>query len=137
MKVEDVMTKDVACCTPGTGLREAARLMAERDCGAIPVVDDERGRRPVGIVTDRDIVCRTVARGKNPLEMTAGDCMTEGCATVPRDADAADCCRVMEERQLRRMPVVDERGGCCGIVAQADAAGRETAEVVREVSRTR
>ena len=139
MQVKEIMTKDVACCTPETGLQEVARLMAEHDCGAIPVVEDERSRRPVSVVTDRDIACRTVAEGKNPLELTAGDCMTAECVTVTPEMDVEDCCRVMEENQVRRVPVVDERGGCCGVVAQADVAehagGRETSEVVREVSR--
>lgn len=93
-------------------------LMVEHDCGAIPVVEDERNRKPVGIVTDRDITCRTVAEGKNPLEMTVGDCMTGSCATVSQKDDVEDCCRIMEENQVRRVPVVDDGG----IVAQADIA---------------
>lgn len=103
------------------------------------MVDDERSRRPVGVITDRDIACRTVAQGKNPLELTAGDCMTAECVTVSPDADVEDCCQVMEENQIRRVAVVDERGSCCGVVAQADivehVGRRETAEVVQEVSR--
>lgn len=139
MQVKEIMTKDVACCTPETGLRDVASLMVEHDCGAIPVVDDERSRRPVGVITDRDIACRTVAQGKNPLELTAGDCMTAECVTVSPDADVEDCCQVMEENQIRRVAVVDERGSCCGVVVQADivehVGRRETAEVVQEVSR--
>jgi CBS domain-containing protein len=80
-----------------------------------------------------------VAEGKNPLEMTAGDCMSGPCVTVTPEMSVEDCCRVMEENQIRRVVVVDERGACCGIVAQADiaqhATKQETGEVVREVSR--
>ena len=139
MQVKEIMTSDVACCSRGTKLPEVARLMVEHDCGAIPVVDDEKNRKPVGMVTDRDIVCRTLAEGKDPRELTAGDCMSEPCATVTSETSVEDCCHVLEENQVRRVPVVDSQGGCCGIVAQADIAQRapehETAQVVRDVSK--
>lgn len=138
MQVKDIMTRDPACCTLDTNLQEVARMMVERDCGEIPVVENRQSMKPVGVVTDRDICCRTVAEGKNPLEMTAGDCMSSPCVTVTPEMSVEDCCRVMEENKIRRVPVVDERGACCGIVAQADIAQhapkQETAEVVRAVS---
>jgi CBS domain-containing protein len=94
--------------------------------------------KPVGVITDRDIVCRTVAKGLNPLTLTASECMTTPAVTVTPDTPLDECCRVMEENQIRRVPVVDAGGSCCGIVALADiaknAARRETAEVVKEVS---
>jgi CBS domain-containing protein len=112
--------------------------MVVHDCGAIPVIDDLDHNRPLGIVTDRDIVCRTLATEKNPLEMTAGECMTSPAFTVHPEDTLDDCCQVLEEHQLRRAIVVDEQGTCCGIVAQADvarhAASRKTAELVAEVS---
>jgi len=139
MKVSEVMTKDPACCTPETGLKEVARLMVEHDCGEIPVVDGQRTMRPVGVVTDRDIVVRCVAEGKNPLEAEAGDVMSSPVVTVTPDMTLEEVADLMEEHQLRRVPVVDEAGVICGIVAQADiahhASAREVAEVVREVSR--
>jgi CBS domain-containing protein len=139
MKVSDLMTKDPACCTPETGLFEAARLMVEHDCGEIPVVDSKRTMRPVGVVTDRDIVVRCVAEGTNPLEVEAGDIMSNPVVTTTPDMSLEDVADLMEEHQLRRVPVVDEAGTICGIVAQADIArhahSREVAEVVREVSR--
>jgi CBS domain-containing protein len=114
-------------------------MMVDNDCGCIPVVEDEETMKPVGVVTDRDICCRTVAEGKNPLEMTAGEVMTSPAVTVEPEDSVDDCCQVMEENQIRRVVVVDKRGGCCGMMAQADLAleGSEeaTAEVVREVSR--
>lgn len=138
MQVKDVMTKDPACCTSDTNLQEVARLMVEHDCGASPVVDSKKTMKPVGVVTDRDITCRTVAQGKNPLEMTAGECMSNPCVTVTPEISVEDCCKVMEEHKVRRVPVVDENGSCCGIVAQADIAQHaskdETAEVVKGVS---
>lgn len=139
MQVKEIMTENPACFTPETNLREVAKLMVENDCGCIPVVADQETMKPVGVITDRDICCRTVAEGKNPLEMTAGDCMTETVVTVTPDASVEDCCNTMEKEQVRRVPVVNERGGCCGMVAQADiaknASERQTAEVVKDISK--
>jgi CBS domain-containing protein len=138
MQVKDVMTPDPACCTPDTTLRRVAELMVEHDCGEIPVVEDMASMKPVGVVTDRDITCRAVAKGLNPLTLTASDCMTTPCVSVTPDTSLDECCRVLEENRIRRVPVVDGGGACCGIVALADIARharkRETAEVVREVS---
>jgi CBS domain-containing protein len=139
MQVKDIMTRDLACCTPDTNLQDVARLMVECDCGEIPVVENKQNMKPMGVVTDRDICCRTVAEGKNPLQMTARDCMSSPCVTVTQEMSVEDCCRVMKENQIRRVPVVDESGACRGIVSQADIAKhapkQETAEVVQNVSR--
>ena len=138
MQVKDVMTPDPACCTPDTTLQRAAEMMVEHDCGEIPVVENMASMLPVGVITDRDITCRTVAKGLNPLTMTVSECMTTPCVTVMPDMSLDECCRIMEENKIRRVPVVDAGGACCGIVALADfakhAAKRETAEVVKEVS---
>lgn len=138
MEVKDIMTPDPACCTPDTTLQRAAEMMVEHDCGEIPVVENAASMKPVGVITDRDITCRTVAKGHNPLTMTVAECMTTPCVTVGPDTSLAECCRVLEENQIRRVPVVDAAGACCGIVALADIARhaekRETAEVVKEVS---
>lgn len=139
MQVHDIMTRDPACCTPETSLRDVARTMVDEDCGALPVVENEQTRKPIGMVTDRDIVCRLVAEGRNPLESKARDAMTGEAVTVPQDASLEDCEKLMEQKQLRRIPVVDANGACCGIVAQADIAlradAREAGEVVKDVSR--
>ena len=139
MKVTEIMTKDPACCEPETSLQEVAKLMLVNDCGEIPVVDSQRTMRPVGVVTDRDIVVRCVAEGKNPLAADAGDVMSSPVVTITADMDVDEVGDMMEEHQVRRIPVVDEAGAVCGIVAQADIARhahpREVAEVVREVSR--
>ena len=137
MKVGEIMTEDPACCTRETSLQEVARRMVENDCGCIPVVESREDLRPVGVVTDRDICCRVVAAGKNPLELTAADCMTSPCITVTPETSVEECCQVLEENRIRRAVVVDHEGRCCGIVAQADIAGAEddkAAEVVRIVS---
>src|SRR6185436_8376565 len=82
MRVRDVMTRDPACCTPDLPLEVAARLMVARDCGAIPVVGDLVSRMPIGLITDRDIVTRSLAQGLDPLAMTVRDCMSAPALTV-------------------------------------------------------
>jgi CBS domain-containing protein len=131
------MTPDPACCSPGTSIDEVARLMVQNDCGEIPVVDTSD--QVVGVVTDRDIVCRVVAEGKNPIGYTAETCMSEPVVTVPEDMALDDVVKTMETHQIRRVPVVGDDGACCGIIAQADIALEapepEVAELVREVSK--
>jgi len=139
MKVSEIMTTDPACCTPDTGLQEVAQMMVDCDCGCIPVVDSADSKMPVGMITDRDITCRVVAKGQNPLEFTAQDAMTSTVVSVTPDTTIEECCNLMEESQIRRVAVVDENGACCGIIAQADIAAnlsdKKTAEVVQEVSK--
>jgi CBS domain-containing protein len=138
MNVKDVMTSEPACCMPETSLVEVARMMVECDCGEIPVIASGTDRRPIGVITDRDIVIRTLADNINPLEKSAVDCMTTPVVTVTPDCDLSECCDLMETHKIRRVPVVDDRGNLVGIVAQADialsAGRRATAEVVKEVS---
>jgi CBS domain-containing protein len=137
VKVNQVMTAKPACCRPDTRLQEVAHMMVAHDCGEIPVTD--AGGRPLGVITDRDIVVRTVAQGQNPMEKTARDVMTTPCFTVGEDADLDECTDVMEKNQVRRMLVVDGSGCVCGIVSQADVAlnagKKDTAELVKDVSR--
>ena len=138
MQVKDMMTKDPACCTSDTSLPEVARMMVDKDCGEIPVVDNHSNKQPVGVVTDRDIVCRTIANGLNPLDLTAADCMSKPIVTVKPDMSLEECCKLMEEKLIRRVPVVDDRGACVGILALADVSlhtGKNVAgHIVREVS---
>jgi len=133
----DVMTPNPVCCSPETPLDQVARLMRQNNCGEIPILDSTD--RPIGVITDRDIVCRVVADGKNPMAYTAETCMSESVVTVPTDAPLEEVIATMERHQIRRVPVVDEQGCCTGIIAQADVAWtgpqRKVAELVREVSR--
>lgn len=137
MQVRELMTSKPACCTPDTPLQEVARMMLRCDCGEIPVVDSRESMRPIGAITDRDITVRAIAEGRNPLDMKASDCMTQPCVTVSENASIVDCLHLLEENQIRRIPVVDARGRCCGIVSQADIARRidhHAAEVLKQVS---
>jgi CBS domain-containing protein len=136
-RARHVMTSNPACCTPNTPLDEVAKLMAQNDCGEIPVIDP--GDRIIGVVTDRDIVCRVVAEGKNPMAYTAETCMSEPVVTVSVDAPLEDVVSTMEKHQIRRVPVVDEKESCVGMIAQGDISwrgnARQIAQLVREVSR--
>jgi CBS domain-containing protein len=138
MQIREIMTSDPACCTADTTLPEVGRMMIDNDCGEIPVVENRGSKIPIGVVTDRDIVCRTVANGINPVELTAADCMSKPIFTVTADMSLDDCCRIMETKQIRRVPVVDERGACVGIVSLADIARqtdkRLAGEIVTQVS---
>jgi CBS domain-containing protein len=138
MQVRDIMTSDPACCSPDTALSEVGRLMIDYDCGEIPVCEGEDSKKPVGVVTDRDIVVRTVGAGLNPMDMTAGEIMSTPVVTVTPDTNFEECKRVMQEKQIRRVPVVDENGAICGIVALADitkyASEQDSGEVLEEIS---
>jgi CBS domain-containing protein len=137
VKVNEVMTAKPACCGADTPLQEVAHLMVAHDCGEIPVTDGSG--KPLGVVTDRDIVVRTLAQGLSPMDRKAGDVMTSPALTVSEDCSLDDCTGRMEEHQVRRMLVVDGDGCVCGIVAQADVAlnagKKDAGELVRDVSK--
>lgn len=133
----DVMTADPARCTANTTLDQVAKMMIQHNCGEIPVVDVND--QPVGVITDRDIVCRIVAEGKNPIGHTAEECMSQPVVTVKSDDPLEKIVATMEKHQIRRVLVADDRGCCTGIISQADIARAEplleVGELVREVSR--
>ncbi len=129
--VKDIMTSDPTCCARETNMREVAVKMVECDCGEIPVCDETH--KPIGVVTDRDIVCRLIAKGHNPLEATAEECMSEPVVTATADMPIDECARLMEQYQVRRLPVVDGKGALIGIVAQADLARRANRSVTGNV----
>ncbi len=133
----DFMTADPACCRAHTTLDQVAKMMAQYACGEIPVLDSTD--RPIGVVTDRDIVCRVVAEGKNPMAYPAETCMSESVVTVRSDAPIVEVVSAMAHHQVRRVPVVDDEGCCIGIISQADVASvarmGQVAELVRAVSR--
>jgi CBS domain-containing protein len=118
----EAMNPDPPRCTVHATLDEVAGLMVEHDCGAILVVDT--ADRPAGIITDRDIVRRVVAKGKNPLAYVAATCMSRPVVTVRGDAPLDQVLALMTRHQIRRIVVVDGTGSCAGIVSHADVAGR-------------
>jgi len=138
MKTSEIMTSDPACCKEDQSLQDAARLMVDNDFGQIPVVDDDGGL--VGVITDRDVCCRAVGEGMS-AETRVGDVMTRSVVSVTPDTSLEDCLASMEKNQVRRVPVIDDDGKCCGMVSQADVArtgnDAKTAELVQEVSQSR
>jgi CBS domain-containing protein len=138
--VREIMTSNPFCCTADTSLEEVAKAMVEHDCGEIPIVRSGKDKTLLGVVTDRDIVCRLVARGRNPVDEAAESCMSTPVIAVRETTPVEECARIMEESQIRRVPVVNGGGMCCGIVAQADiakhASRRITADLVKDVSQS-
>lgn len=134
MRVKQIMTQSPASCTRTSTAQEAATLMRDNDCGAIPVVEDTGGKRLIGIVTDRDLAVRAIAQGQGP-DATVGNLMTDDPVTCAEEDSVEDLRQVMVERLVRRVPVVDEDGALVGIVAQADLARVEGAASDREVGR--
>lgn len=132
MQAQELMTRDPACCTPDDPARRAAELMRQNDCGAIPVVDDDDSRQLLGMITDRDIAIRGVARGRG-ADARVEDLMTPGPRACGPDANVEDVERIMTERQVRRVPIIDAGGALVGIIAQADLARNENGISDREV----
>jgi len=142
MRARDLMTKNPACATTNASAQQVARLMEQNDCGCVPVLDAEDNRKLVGVVTDRDLALRGIAKGKSPDTLVA-DLMTRDVACVGEEADVSEVERVMSDRQIRRVVVANADGCCIGIVSQADLAralgegdvsSRDVADVVQDIS---
>jgi len=141
MKVNELMSADLAWCTAETTLQELAQLMARHDCGAIPVLDGDATRNPVGVITDRDIVTRVLAKGRDPMRSAVKDAMTPAPATLVSETDVEDAARAMAKHKLRRAVVVSGDGSCIGMLALADLAAvlpqGQGAKLLKEVSTQR
>jgi len=119
VKIQELMTRDPRCVSPDASVSEAARIMKDENVGIVPVVEGG-SRRLVGVVTDRDIAVRVVAAGRDG-STPVRDVMSAGeIATVRPEDDTDRAMDTMAREQVRRIPVVDERGTLVGIVAQAD-----------------
>jgi CBS domain-containing protein len=133
--IKEVMTRDVRACEPNATVADAAKVMAQEDVGPVPIVEDGR---LIGIVTDRDIVVRVVAEGRDPNATRVSEIASTELVTVSPDDDLDEALKLLAERQIRRLPVV-EGDRLVGIVAQADIArlgkDKTTGEVVEEISR--
>jgi CBS domain-containing protein len=135
MKVKDVMHRGVTWVEPGTSIREIARMMRDDDIGSVPVGDNDR---LVGIVTDRDIICRGIADGADMSALRAGDVMSKPIIYCRTDDELENALRIMEKNKIRRLPVIDENKRLAGMLALGDISemgGEEMAgEVMRSVS---
>lgn len=135
IRCREIMTSNVRTASRDMSLREVAVMMRDGDMGSIPVVEDGK---LVGIVTDRDIVVRAIAEGKD-ASSKIGDAMTTEIYSVRPDDFVFEAIRLMGDKQVRRMPVVDDDGNLAGIIAMADIAlemedEREIAETLEEIS---
>ena len=122
-RVSDVMTRDPVFSTPDATVTSIAQLMADANCGEVPICEEGK---VLGILTDRDIACRTVARGKDPGKTLAREVMTILPILVEETALVADAVKVMKTERVRRLPVVDRRGAIVGVISQVDIAAHSS-----------
>lgn len=120
MKANEIMTAEPVCVTPDTPIQEAARLMKDQNVGMLPVVQAEGSKQLIGVITDRDIALRHVAEGHTSTDCPVSEAMTEHVTTANPNSDVDDVMEIMGKEQVRRIPIVDERGELVGVVAQAD-----------------
>jgi CBS domain-containing protein len=138
-RVRDIMTADPACVRESDGIVEAARIMKSEDAGVVPIVDGDR--KLLGIITDRDIVVRLVAEGRNPLDCKVNEAMTKHIRSVSEDATVDEVMSIMRSANVRRVPVCDRNDRIVGIISMGDLA--ETGEkgkvgdMVQDISEAR
>ena len=136
-KVQDVMSTRPRCVSPDTPVSEAAELMESEDVGALPVLE---GDELAGMITDRDIVIRAVARGKDPRGMPVREVSSRDVVAVRGDEDLSEALKLMASHQVRRLPVVDDSNHLVGVLAQADVAReakeKTVGETVQAISRS-
>jgi CBS domain-containing protein len=130
MKVKEVMHTGVSWVEPDAKLTEVAKIMRSEDIGAVPVGEDDR---LIGMITDRDIACRALANGKYPAKLTARDVMTKGIIYCRENEDVDDAIRIMESKQIRRLPVIDENKRMGGMLALGDISHGVSREMSGEV----
>ncbi len=122
MKIETVMTKQPICCSPSDTIQQVAQMMRQQDVGAIPVVSDLVSKKLIGIVTDRDLCVTAMAEGKDPRTTTIAPYFTKEVITCLPEDPLEACEQKMKQHRIRRIPVVDSKNSCVGIVVQADIA---------------
>lgn len=128
-QLKDFATALVAVVEPETPALTVAKLMRQHHVGALVVVDAQEKARPVGIVTDRDLVLELMAEGLDPAVFTAGDIMTVDLVVATPDMDAMDAVQLMKKHRLRRLVMVDKKGHLTGIVTMEDVLGLLTREL--------
>jgi CBS domain-containing protein len=133
------MTSDPACCLATDSAQQVAGMLRKLNVGAIPVVTDHESRRLIGMITDRDLCCSVVADGLDPRGAPVEKSMSVSPVSCREGENLNDCERLMQERQVRRIPIVDDVGRVVGIVSLADLALKDkpdkVAKTVAEVSK--
>ena len=133
MKVKDVMHRGVTWVEPATSIRDVARMMRDNDIGSVPVGENDR---LVGIVTDRDIICRGIADGADIAALRAGDVMSKPIIYCRADDDLESAIRIMEKNKIRRLPVIDKDKRLAGMLALGDISAISGENVAGEVMRS-
>jgi CBS domain-containing protein len=138
-KCDEVMTKNPVCCRPDDMVVKVAQMMQSENIGSIPVIENEQSQKLIGIVTDRDLALKIVAKGQDAKSTKVEAVMTRQIVTCRTGDDLQMALDVMAEHQLRRIPIVDDDDKIVGIIAQADVATRvnlpeKTAAMVKEIS---
>jgi CBS domain-containing protein len=139
-KSRDIMTKDLVYSLPDESVAKVAQLMKKEDIGPVLVINNEKDKTLIGIVTDRDLALKVVGEGRDPKNTKVGDVMTGKVVTIRSEDSVENAMKAMAQYQLRRIPVVDDHSRLVGIISQADVATRvnepkKTAEVVKEISK--
>jgi CBS domain-containing protein len=132
MKVKEVMSVKPACCTPNDTAQNVAKMMCDLNVGSIPVVADHQSRSLIGMITDRDLCCRVLAHGLDGKSTPIQEFITHNPAICRDGENVEKCERLMQEHQVRRIPVVDKENHVIGIVAQADLALKDKPERVHK-----
>ena len=130
MKIRELMTPDPVCCTPEDSAQKVAKILRDQDIGSVPVVMDQSSRKLVGMITDRDLCCSIVAEGLDPASTKIDRLFSLNPVTCREGENINNCEQLMQEHQIRRIPIVDGEERCIGIVTQADLALKEGAEKV-------
>ena len=134
--ITDVMSANPCAIDASKPVAYAAKMMKQEDVGLAPIVE---GDRLVGALTDRDIVTRVVAEGRDPQSVPVREVASTDLVTIDPQQDLDEALRLMAKHQVRRLPVVEEDGSLAGVVAQADiaqhASAQDTGEVVEQISR--
>jgi CBS domain-containing protein len=140
-KCSEVMTTSPVVCIPNDLVTKVAQVMKTRDVGPVPIVESEKTRKLVGMVTDRDLAIKMVAEGRDLKTTRADEVMSRRIVTCRAEDDLQKALDAMSENQLRRIPVVDADDRIVGIIAQADVATRlnqpeKTGAMVKKISRS-
>ncbi|MGA1190785.1 MAG: CBS domain-containing protein [Bdellovibrionota bacterium] len=120
MRVRDVMSREIVSCSPETPVRRVAKKMSQFNCGMIPVLSDDGDERVMGVITERDIICRAVSEGADLSKVPASFCMSYPVVSISEKSSLGECMRLMRENQIRRIVVINDDQRCIGIVSQVD-----------------
>jgi len=141
MKIREIMSQNPACCVPSDSAQAVAKILCDRDIGSMPVVADQQSKKLVGMITDRDLCCTILAEGMDPTTTPIAKVITSAAVWCREGENVEACERLMQEHQVRRIPIVNAEGCVIGIVAQADLALKDKPErvskTVAEISRAK